>query len=104
MPTIYKPKKKPQKKTGDAYKRRQSVYQTRRWERLRLVKMADQPLCERCMRHGKITPAVDVHHIKSFTEAADKFERDRLAYDYDNLMSLCKECHHYVHHIDNDVG
>lgn len=103
MPTIYKPKRKPPKKSGDDYKLRQGIYQTERWKRLRLAKLSESPLCERCMRDGKITPAVDVHHLTSFTTAADEIERKRLAYDYNNLMSLCKECHHYVHHVRDDV-
>lgn len=98
MPTIYKPRKKPQNKSGDDYRLRQSIYQTARWRTLRLVKLADAPLCERCAQNGKVVPAVDVHHIKSFTSTDDPIERKRLAYDYDNLMSLCKECHRDVHH------
>lgn len=98
MPTIYRPRKKPQNKSGDDYRLRQSIYQTARWRTLRLVKLADSPLCERCATEGRVVPAIDVHHIKSFTSTDDPIERKRLAYDYENLMSLCKECHRDIHH------
>ena len=37
------------------------------------------------------TPAEDVHHIVSFMTTNDPLQRKSLAYDYDNLMSLCKQ-------------
>lgn len=46
---------------------------------------------------GKTVPAEDVHHIISFMSTNDSVERKRLAYDYDNLMSLCKQCHQNIH-------
>lgn len=46
---------------------------------------------------GKIVPAEDIHHIVSFMSTNDSVERKRLAYDYDNLMSLCKQCHQNIH-------
>ena len=32
-----------------------------------------------------------------FMSTNDSVERKRLAYDYDNLMSLCKQCHQNIH-------
>ena len=71
----------------------QKVYNTRRWKDLRARKMADNPLCEECERKGKVIPAKEVHHLKPFEIDYDL----SLAYDYDNLISLCVECHKEAH-------
>ena len=71
----------------------QKVYNTRRWKDLRARKMADNPICEECERKGKTTPAKEVHHIIPFEIDYDL----SLAYDYDNLVSLCVECHKEAH-------
>lgn len=47
----------------------------------------------------KDSPAEDVHHIVSFMSTADPSKRLALAYDYDNLMSLCKVCHQRIHNL-----
>ena len=95
MPTIYKPK--PKKKATDAKrKERQNIYQSTRWQRLRALKIADQPLCEMCLKEGRYKAAEDVHHIVSFV-GKSRNEQYRLAYDYDNLVTLCKQCHTRIH-------
>lgn len=70
------------------------VYGTTTWRNLRLQKLIDQPLCERCLAGDKITPAVDIHHKVPF---GDKYNWRDYAFDYDNLMSLCERCHHEIH-------
>ena len=98
MPTINKPKREPKKRIGDnLHDQRRAVYQTRRWRNLRQIKLIDAPLCEMCEKRGITRPAVDVHHITSFVGASSEEQRLFLAYDYDNLMSLCKECHQRIH-------
>ena len=56
----------------------------------------EQPLCEICLLNGVISPAEDVHHKDSFMnyEGLDKTQK---AYDYNNLLSVCKKCHSYLH-------
>ncbi len=76
---------------------RRKIYMSTRWRRLRDIKIKNTPLCEMCMKEGVVTPAVDVHHIISFMRANDKQSRIYLAYDYDNLMSLCKKHHQLIH-------
>ena len=95
MPTIYKPKKK----SDNSYtrKERMAVYNTVRWKRLRLVKLRNNPLCEICEKKGITKTADDVHHIQSFMSVDDPETRKALAFDYDNLMSLCDECHSEIH-------
>ena len=50
-----------------------------------------------CLKENKTTPAEDIHHISSFMSTDDPVQRNQLAYDYDNLMSLCKKCHQAAH-------
>ncbi|WP_278723598.1 HNH endonuclease [Bacteroides finegoldii] len=50
-----------------------------------------------CLKENKTTPAEDIHHIISFMSTDDPVQRAFLAYDYDNLMSLCKKCHQAAH-------
>ena len=46
---------------------------------------------------GKTTLAEDIHHIQSFMQTEDRWERMALAYDIGNLMSLCKKHHQMIH-------
>lgn len=100
MPTINKPKKI--EKRSDQYdKERTKIYNSKRWVRLRAWKFVNSPLCEECLKEGKVTPTDDIHHIISFMSTDDKSRRLWLAYDYDNLMSLCKQCHQKIHNQKN---
>ena len=64
MPTINKGKKqstyKRHDKAKDIY---QTVYNTTKWRKLRDSYLMYHPLCERCESEGKVTAAVEVHHI-----------------------------------------
>ena len=104
MPTIYKPKKVEKKRTDRYNSYRRKIYQSQRWRMLRLAKLSDSPLCEMCMKKGIVKPAVDIHHIRSFMSVDDDVRRKALAYDYENLMSLCKECHQFIHNGQGDMG
>lgn len=101
MPTIYKPKtaKKKEKKLYEEERRK--IYKSTRWRKLRALKIVEQPLCEMCLKEGKITIAEDVHHIQSFMSTDDKVLRIALAYDYENLMSICKIHHQMIHNKSN---
>jgi 5-methylcytosine-specific restriction enzyme A len=92
MPTITLMKKKPREVTINkaAY---QAVYNTTKWKRLRRAKIKANPLCEECEKKGITTVAAEVHHIIPF----DIGNACELAYDYDNLISLCVECHKEAH-------
>jgi 5-methylcytosine-specific restriction enzyme A len=71
----------------------QKVYNCRRWKELRARKFADNPICEECVKLGRTTPTKEIHHIKPFEIDNDL----SLAYDYDNLISLCVEHHKQAH-------
>lgn len=93
MPTInlHKQKKRERSYNKAAY---QDVYNTPRWKRLRSVKVRNNPLCEECLRKGVVKQVEEVHHIVPFD--IDNFSEE-LAYNYDNLISLCIECHKEAH-------
>ena len=97
MPTINKQKKKRTFEDTEARKKRKKVYDTARWRKLRAWKFALNPLCEMCEKEGKATPAEDIHHIVSFTGAESPEKINALAFDIDNLMSLCKRHHQLMH-------
>lgn len=65
--------------------------QLKEW--MRKVKERDDYCCQIChnVKRGKHLHA---HHIKSFADYPD----DRL--DIDNGISLCKDCHYWVHNIN----
>lgn len=96
MPTINKPKKKQKNNTVNEQIRKE-VYSSSKWKKLRKAKLIQNPLCEKCLENGIITPAIDIHHIVSFVPVADRLRRLEIAFDFDNLMSLCKECHQKIH-------
>lgn len=92
--------KKPQKSKKIQFKRedRQKIYQSTIWQNLRRAKLMQSPLCEMCLKEGRITPAIDVHHIDSFMNYTGN-ERLQKAFDESNLMSVCKQCHQKIHNL-----
>lgn len=72
---------------------------TTRWRTLRLKKLQSQPLCEcdECKKHGKITPATEVHHIVPVESVTTIEQMTLLMFDWHNLMSISHECHQRIH-------
>lgn len=98
MPKINKPQRKKifsERKETDMRKLRKEAYQNTTWRKLRNTYLKQHPVCEKCLEKGKITPAEDVHHIRS------PFRNGEVNYglllDDKNLMSLCKTCHGEIH-------
>ena len=73
-------------------KKWQKYYGDKRWKQLREWQIRTHPLCQDCLFEGRSVPAEEVHHIISFMKYKGK-EREMYAYDYSNLVSLCKACH-----------
>ncbi len=73
------------------------LIQSTRWLHLRKWKLQEDPLCERCKQYGIVTAATQVHHIKPLERKLPPALREQLCYDYSNLMSVCQECHDYLH-------
>ncbi len=64
-----------------------------KWAKLRRRKINNNPICEICNDKGIITPASEVHHILPVEDATSADEMGKLMFDYDNLQSLCHDCH-----------
>lgn len=62
-------------------------YNTRAWQRLRLAKLAADPLCYACDLRGRVEPAVAVDHLQAIKAGGDPFP------SLHGLMSLCQRCH-----------
>lgn len=97
MPTINLPPKKPKKerRVTDIKKLRSVAYNSSAWRKLRLTYLKEHPLCEECLKKGKVTPASSVHHIKSPFKGGE-INWDLLL-DYNNLESVDHECHALLH-------
>ena len=50
---------------------------------------AAHPLCEMCLKEGRLTPVEEVHHILPISQGGDHRQS--------NLMSLCQSCHTKLH-------
>ncbi len=61
-------------------------YSTQRWQRLRKVKLAEDPLCVSCLEMSITKPANHVDHVKAIKHGGDPWE-------WSNLQSLCASCH-----------
>lgn len=67
-------------------------YKSKKWKRKRLcILRRDGYLCVECKKYGRRREAVTVHHILH----ADEYPE--LAYDDNNLESLCNACHNKMH-------
>ena len=79
-------------------KDKSEIYNSREWKELRIAKLrSTNGLCEECLKEGIITAARCVHHVVPIETARTKEEMRRLAFDWNNLMSLCKSCHARIH-------
>ena len=103
MPRLTNPYRRPSEKKQEVFK----IYNDSRWKHptkgVRILKLKQNPLCERCLRkideqhpNGIITAASQVHHIISFWKFQGA-EREKYAYDIDNLESVCEQCHKELH-------
>lgn len=86
-------------------KDKQDIYNSREWKELRIQKLRANPLCEQCIKDGEaagvpggyVSSATCVHHIIPIETARTKDEMRQLAFNWNNLMSLCKSCHARIH-------
>lgn len=67
-------------------------YNGKKWKHKReCILRRDGYLCQKCRKYGRIVEAQTVHHIKH----VDKYPE--LAYEDNNLVSLCNKCHNKEH-------
>lgn len=64
----------------------QRFYQSPEWRAVRRRKLDQNPLCEECLKHNKVTKATMVDHIVPIKQGGE-------AFNMNNLQSLCNECH-----------
>lgn len=65
-----------------------------KWKKIRDAKIKVFPMCEKC---GKKL-AEEVHHILPLEDYIhDPETMEQLAYDPNNLQSLCRSCHYEIH-------
>jgi 5-methylcytosine-specific restriction enzyme A len=63
-------------------------YNTQRWQRLRKLKMQENPLCETCLQqYQRIVPATVVDHILAIKAGGEPYP------PLDRLRSQCASCH-----------
>ena len=105
MPTINKiPKKEDAKRSQPRMTEdralRISLYNTTKWRKTRAAYLKAHPICERCLKEGRVNAGtkespLQVHHKRSpFIDGEVKWE---LAYDDDNLETICAY-HHGLEH------
>lgn len=67
-------------------------YGSVRWKKKRAaILRRDGYLCQNCKRYGKVSEAVEVHHVKPVELWPE------LAWDSGNMVSLCPKCHRKMH-------
>ncbi len=54
-----------------------------RWRRIRIMVLAEEPLCRECAKQGRVEAAMDVHHLDGNVQNMAQ----------ENLEPLCHECH-----------
>lgn len=77
------------------------LYRTSAWKKVRCAYLSEHPVCERCKALGRIRPATQVHHRIHLTE--QNVGDPNVSLNFENLESLCDECHAKEHHAIGDV-
>ena len=76
---------------SDNKKLRSVAYNNSQWRKLRDTYLREHAICQDRLAKGKITPATDIHHLRSpFKNGEINWN---LLLDYTNLTSLCRTCH-----------
>ena len=78
-------------------KDKQTIYNSREWRELREQKLRANPLCEVCQQKGIVTAAHQVHHIHPIEDSHSVQEMRKWAFMYENLQSVCDQCHAEIH-------
>lgn len=97
MPTIVKPKKKTNYKKHGVNSDIAKIYNSSEWVNLRKAYYQQHPLCEKCLEKGIVKPTQEIHHIKPISTGKDDLEMKDIAYNPNNLIALCVECHKKIH-------
>lgn len=94
MAYINKPNKNNNKTKTEKEKLRAKLYNNKKWQKLRLGFLVENPICSKC---GK-NLATQVHHINSpFADGLNELERLGRLLDVYNLEAMCATCHGQEH-------
>lgn len=63
------------------------LYKSARWQAMRDAQLRKDPLCCKCRKQNRLTPADTADHIKPHHGNPDLF------YNADNMQSMCASCH-----------
>jgi len=55
------------------------------------------PLCQICNRNARTSLADHVHHKETISSGITELEKEQLAYNPKNLLSVCIQCHVDIH-------
>ena len=67
------------------------------WRALRTYQLSREPECQECTRKGLHVAAQCVHHVVPVESGRTEAECRLLAFNPDNLRSLCFVCHAEIH-------
>lgn len=67
-------------------KRRAYFYGTTAWRKFRAIYISKHPLCEHCLKDGKLTAATLVDHVIEIMDGGARLSES-------NVQSLCDACH-----------
>ena len=73
------------------------IYNSREWHDTRTAQLRCHPLCELCLKEGRVVSATCVHHIHPIEDSGSMAEMRMWAFKEDNLQSLCNYHHAEVH-------
>ncbi len=66
-----------------------NAYSNPAWRTIRRTQLSKQPLCQSCLTHGHIAPALHVDHVFPWRQISEQ------AFLHNIFQSLCHECHSY---------
>jgi 5-methylcytosine-specific restriction endonuclease McrA len=74
----------------------EAFYKSYKWKQVRKAYFKQaKGLCEICLSKGLIKQGEIVHH--KIEMDSEKIHNERLAYGFDNLQLVCRECHARIH-------
>jgi 5-methylcytosine-specific restriction protein A len=76
-----------EKTKSEHRQKHQKFYQSKEWQRLRLLKLGIDPLCEECLLQSMCCPGQHIDHIVSLQDDWNK------RYHLQNLRTLCISHH-----------
>jgi len=101
-PTTLKPRKSKWDARSPEAEKYRKLYKTARWRHVREAQLNRQPLCENCLRHGRVTAATVCDHVDPKTKL------DPATFFSGPFQSLCDDrpwrCHSSVKQSEEKLG